>query len=519
MIRPTPQRNDAGAGDPAHYVIRVPALSNPSLPAAGERLSQKHAGAYYTPPDVAHALVAWAVRGDADRLLDPSCGDGRFIAAHPNSVGVDQDAVAAAQAAARAPSAAVYQADFFDWAASTTERFDCAVGNPPFIRYQTFKGAARARALALCTDHGVRFSGLTSSWAPFLVAAATRLIPGGRMAFVVPAEIGHAPYAAPLLEFLVAHFARVQVVAVRDKLFPDLSEDCWLLYADGYGGRTDYLTLTACDRFACMPRSPQSGTRVDVAEWRGVWNRRLRPYLIPQRARDAYATAVAYPGSARLGEFAAVGIGYVSGANDFFHLRPSTAERLGISPEFLRPTVRNGRALPAGVLTPEVVRAWQDADAPVLLLNLRRGQDLSDGVRRYLDSPAGQAARTAYKCRTRDPWYVVPDVRVPEYMLTYMAGRTASLVRNEAGATCTNAVHAVRVLDRARADALLPRWGSPLTQLSCEVEGHALGGGMLKLEPREAARVLLPAPAVASEDDTAVADGIAAMRRWRHYDA
>lgn len=56
------------------------------------------------------------------------------------------------------------------------------------------------------------------------------------MAFVVPAEVGHAPYAAPLLDYLVENFATVHVVAVREKLFPHLSEDCWLLFTDGHGG-------------------------------------------------------------------------------------------------------------------------------------------------------------------------------------------------------------------------------------------------------------------------------------------
>ena len=46
------------------------------------RLSRKQAGAYYTPDRVVSSLVRWAVREQADRLLDPSCGDGRFIAAH-----------------------------------------------------------------------------------------------------------------------------------------------------------------------------------------------------------------------------------------------------------------------------------------------------------------------------------------------------------------------------------------------------------------------------------------------------
>jgi hypothetical protein len=38
------------------------------------------------------------------------------------------------------------------------------------------------------------------------------------------------------------------------------------------------------------------------------------------------------------------------------------------------------------------------------------------------------------------------------------------------------------------------RLGSPFVQLSCEIEGHPLGGGMLKLEPREASQIALPGP-------------------------
>src|SRR3954453_10391962 len=107
----------------------------------------------------------------------------------------------------------------------------------------------RRCAMDLCSRLGAQFSGLSSSWAPFLVAAAGLLKRGGRMAFIVPAEIGHAPYAAPLLEYLVASFASVKVIAVREKLFPALSEDCWLLYCEGFGDTADVIEFTALDRF------------------------------------------------------------------------------------------------------------------------------------------------------------------------------------------------------------------------------------------------------------------------------
>jgi hypothetical protein len=451
-------------------------------------------------------------------MLDPACGDGQFLSAHRKSVGIEQNPHSAQAAIATAPWALVHEGDFFAWAAETRERFDCSAGNPPFIRYQSFKGDVRRRALKLCAQLGAGFTGLTSSWAPFLVATAGLLKPGGRMAFVVPAEIGHAPYAAPLLEYLVGAFKTVHIIAVREKLFPALSEDCWLLYAEGRGGAASHIDLTICDRFLPTSDRPKPTVRVDLTEWRTIWSRRLRPYLLPAEVRSLYSLAVGHPESRRLGDIASVGIGYVSGDNDFFHLRPSEAKRWKIPATFLHASLRNGRAMPPRQITKNTVRSWTRADEPVLLLRLKRGQDLPPSILAYLDSSAGLAARGGYKCRNRTPWYAVPDVQVPDYVLSYMAGRTASLVRNVAGVTCTNSVHAVRVRDHTAAAKLLPRWSSPFVRLSCEVEGHALGGGMLKLEPGEATRVLFPADCIGDHLDTGVVeDGIRTLHRWRHY--
>jgi adenine-specific DNA-methyltransferase len=481
-------------------------------------LCQKRSGAYFTPEDVARALVAWAVHSPWDRLLDPSCGDGQFLSAHPKSVGIEQNPHSAQAAILAAPWSLVHEGDFFSWATETPERFECAAGNPPFIRYQSFKGDVRRRALELCSRAGADFSGLASSWAPFLVATAALLKRGGRMAFVVPAEIGHAPYAAPLLEYLVGSFATVHVIAVREKLFPALSEDCWLLYAEGHGGRASHIDLTVCDRFKPTQARPKPTVRVDLTEWRTTWSRRLRPFLLPAQIRTLYGLAVSHPESRRLGDIAAVGIGYVSGDNDFFHLRPSDAKRWKIPATFLHASLRNGRSMPSEQITPATVESWTRADDAVLLLRLKRGQDLPASVRGYLDSSAGHAAREGYKCRNRKPWYAVPDVQVPDYVLSYMAGRTANLVRNGAGVTCTNSVHAVRVRDPVAAARLFPRWSTPFVRLSCELEGHALGGGMLKLEPREATRVLFPAECIADNADAdALDDGIRTLQRWRHY--
>ncbi len=484
---------------------------------ADDEVRKSH-GAYYTPDEVVRTLVCWAVRRPTDRMLDPACGDGRFLLAHStNSVGVEQDPLASALVHQRSPGSLIHEGDFFTWAAETSVRFDCAAGNPPFIRYQRFNGPVREAALRLCARHGALFSSLCSSWAPFLVATATLLRKGGRMAFVVPAEIGHAPYSKPVVEFFAKHFSHVQIVAVRRKLFPELSEDCWLLYADGYGESTNHVYFSPFVQFAYMPAPPKVRVRVGLGEWK-AWNHRFRPFFLTPEARELYRAISDDAAAVKLGRVARVGIGYVTGANDFFHLRPSVADRWGIPPTFLHPAVRNGKALEGRSITPSMVKRWCASDDPVLLLRIGRSDSLPRAIRRYLDSPDGLAARSTYKCRNRDPWYVVPDVTVPDAFLSYMSGEGPTLVRNTAGCVGTNSVHVVRMKGAARLSALQAAWSEPLTALSSELEGHPLGGGMLKVEPGEATRILVGERRSFSKTERAcIRESIDTMRRWRHY--
>ncbi len=478
---------------------------------------KKQLGAYYTPDVVVQSLVRWAVRKRGDRMLDPACGDGRFLIIHKNSVGVEQDSLAAAAVHERASGSLIHQGDFFSWAAETRERFECAAGNPPFIRYQRFTGSVREAALRLCEQLGAPFTSLTSSWAPFLVATASLLKPGGRLAFVVPAEIGHAPYAIPLLRYLMDHFGLVQVVAIRKKLFPELSEDCWLLYCEGFRRRTPTIKFSVLDCFERANRPPQSGELVSLAGW-ALWNFRLRPFVLSRDARDAYQCIASSPKSFRLHEAAKVGIGYVTGANEFFHVKPSVAARLSIPDRYLLATIRNARCLTSTAITMENIRSWKERDTPNFLLYVPKGEEPPGCIQAYLDSADGRAARQSYKCRSRHPWYTVPDVKVPDAFLAYMCGKSPALVRNEAGCVATNSVHVVRLKGVHCIQSLQQLWRSPLSALSCEIEGHPLGGGMLKLEPGEAARVVLSNDKKACRAATRYLDeGTKIMRQWRHY--
>ena len=316
---------------------------------------------------------------------------------------------------------------------------------------------------------------------------------------VIPVEIGHAAYARPVLKYVVENFGRTTLLTFKERLFPDLSQDTLLLLAEDKG-KSGNLFLADLESVADLthirtPANLAHATKIDrdaVVSGRTT----LSSYWISEEARSLYEKLSKSGLTKRLGDFAEVGIGYVTGGNGFFHLNKAEAKKQNITPAYLTPAVYRSRAL-GGLHFSK--RDWGEAEKggeAGYLLDLSGKKRLSKPVKTYIEKGEARGVHKAYKCRVRSPWYAVPHVYQPEGFLTYMSGLRPLLVANGAKAVTPNSLHAVRLHAQspfsARDLALL--WQTSLTSLSVELEGHALGGGMLKLEPSEAKNVLIANP-------------------------
>ncbi len=172
---------------------------------------RKARGAFFTPVELCDYLASWAIRRPTDQVLEPSCGEAAFLLssaarleqldAQPSSgllhgVELHDPSVAAARRllADLGWPANITQGDFF--AVEGRREYDAVIGNPPYIRYQDFNGAARAQSRAAALRAGVGLTALASSWAAFTVHAAEFLRPGGRLGLVLPGELLTVNYAA-----------------------------------------------------------------------------------------------------------------------------------------------------------------------------------------------------------------------------------------------------------------------------------------------------------------------------------
>ena len=96
-----------------------------------------------------------------------------------------------------------------------------------------------------------------------------------------------------------------------------------------------------------------------------------------------YDALAGLSGVRRFSEVGHAGIGYVTGANDFFHVRPTEAQFWGLPPQVLRVAVRKGEQLPPRQVDQRTVRSWLANDEAVLLLDLHGVGPLPARVREY----------------------------------------------------------------------------------------------------------------------------------------
>jgi hypothetical protein len=487
--------------------------SKQQLPSAGpEREALRQKGQFWTPAWVAEAMVAYVLADGAKELFDPAVGEGAFFRAtkrlgRVRLIGTELDPQALEQARSNGLSVAdLAHVEITDFVLRPPRGpFRAIVANPPYIRHHRLPAAVKAQLRLLGRSIlGVALDGRAGLHVYFLLRALQLLEKGGRLAFIMPADTCEGVFARPLWNWISSRYRLDAVVTFTGEASPFPTVDTnpviffirnmpptkAFLWAQCSEAETTALTQWVMSDLHLMSEPAIRVTKRDLAE--ALQTGLSRP---PSELREH---------EPRLGDFATVLRGIVTGANDFFFLTRTRARELRLPAEFLRPAIGRTRDAVREELTPSDLDALDAKGRPTLLLCLdnRPLHQFPPPVQEYIQYGETLNLPTRPVIAQRRPWYKMEQRAVPPILFAYLGRRNCRFIRNHAGVvplTCLLCVYPKRP-DAEFHDALWRILNHPRTIANLARVGKSYGSGAIKVEPRSLERLPLPVDLVEEAD-------------------
>ncbi len=293
--------------------------------------------------------------------------------------------------------------------------------------------------------------------------------------------------------------------------------------ADGTDESTEVLLAEGYEMTPAMPEiSIEWCASVDqcaelLNDWDnpGVWQRPLRgrskSMLMGKSCGQLIAKIQKEPHCQRLGDFARISIGIVTGANRYFVLDKADVAVTQLGSKCFR-QVLSKFGMTRGVrLTRDDLLDAADGGARCHLLHTD-GHETEDRMKDYLAKFPKELLASNRTFKKRAVWHQPDDGQIPDGFFPYMNHVGPRIVLNDARVTSTNTVHRVffePLLNSDYRKLVVISLMSTFSYLSAEVEGRTYGSGVLKFEPTEARNIkLLIPPDVRKETIHSVYDTI-----------
>ena len=464
--------------------------------------AEKLRGGVYTPEPMAEFILRWGINGSTDLdILEPSCGDGVFLeqlkksnSKYKSITAIEFDEIEAKKAGKiELRNSQVINDDFHTYCNNTLKRFDLIVGNPPYIRYQFFDRQQQVEAGDIFIKAGLKYSKLTNAWVSFVVGSSLLLKDkGGKIGFVLPAEILQVSFALQLRKFLAQFYNKINIISFEKLVFPNIQQEVVILLCEKNGTKDhniEHIQLKDASELRTLDtarlKSPQKKIDFNSNKWTF--------YFLEQEEIDFLENIAKKKNIPTLGKYADVEVGITTGSNDFFTVPLVTVEEYDLF-DYAKPMVGRSVQVNSVVFTDEDWEKNKYSKAKAHLLAFPDKQNLNNknGAVKYIAYGESLGIHKGYKTGIRDDWFVVPSLKISDALFIRRNNLYPRLIINEAEAYTTDTMHRVFVKKGTDIKALTASYYNSLSLAFTEVSGRSHGGGVLELMPNEAERILLP---------------------------
>jgi len=467
-----------------------------------EASAEKLRGGFYTPDPIASFILSWGINGSTNcDILEPSCGDGVFLEqikkhdfAYNSITGIELDEVEAEKSnAIDIKNMKIINTDFHTYCNHTKQRFDLVIGNPPYIRYQFFDRNQQVEAADIFIKAGLTYSKLTNAWVSFVVGSSLLLKEhGGKIGFVLPAEILQVSYALQLRKFIAQYFNNINIISFEKLVFPNIQQEVVLLLCEK--NNTDKHNIEHIElkdasdlKMLDMNRLKSPKKRIDFKSNKWTF------YFLEQDEIDFLETIAQRRNIPTLGKYANVEVGITTGSNDFFTVPLTTIEQYDLH-HYAKPMVGRSVQVNSVVFNHNdwEKNKFSKSKAHLLVFPEKQKLDQKNGAVRYIAHGENLGIHKGYKTGIREDWFVVPSLKISDALFIRRNNLYPRLIINEAQAYTTDTMHRVFLRPGTEIKAFTASYYNSLSLAFTEVCGRSHGGGVLELMPNETEKVLLP---------------------------
>lgn len=473
------------------------------------RESLREKGQFWTPEWVAQPMAEYVLSQQSDEIFDPAVGAGAFFLAAKRiakktgiKIGlsgreIDKSALKSAMdnGLTKCDLRNVILRDFI--LAPPRSKYKAIIANPPYVRHHRipFKMKAELKAFGLVTT-GKIFDGRAGLQLYFFIRCLERLEINGRLAFIVSADICEGVYAHKLWDWVKRNYCLDAVITFDESAtpFPALDTNPIIIFIRNSNPQNE-IGWARCIKPSkiALSRWIKSGfTRNDIE---GIYTER-------RSLEEAVGTGLSRPinldGNTkfRLGDFAKVMRGIVTGENSFFFLTKDRVKELGIPEEYWLKAVGRTRDIPGNELTNEVLRKLENTGRPTMLLSIgkTRYDDMPISLQKYLKYGEELGLDKKKLISTRSPWYRLETRKVPHFLFSYLGRRNSRFIINKAGIVPLTGFHCIYARNEIPSfiEKLRRVLNNPKTISNLKWVGKSYGGGAIKVEPRALEKLPLP---------------------------
>lgn len=464
---------------------------------------QKLRGAYYTPLQLADAMVGLFASENICSVLEPSCGDGVFLDSLNDTgmidrisiiqaVEIEKDEAEKVQIRyADKKNVEVCNEDFFDFfkRVQGKKSYDLILGNPPYIRYQYLKERQREIQSQILTDNGMKANKLINAWVAFMVACVQLLSEHGKIAFVIPAEILQVAYAEDLRLYLSNYLAKITLITFEQLVFPGIEQEVVVFIGekDECEKGIRIIEMENLEDFKILDIQKNGFQRVPHAKekWTKYFVSADEMQLIQQFRTDKRF--------AKFADYGLINVGITTGNNRYFSITEETSQKYQLEPATLPLIGRSSHA--HGIYFTETdwnINKQNGKRARLINFPDIPFEDYADGYKKYIEFGEQNKENEGYKCSIRERWYIVPSVWIPDAFFLRRNNLYPKFVLNRCGAVSTDTMHRIKFNADVEPENILLAYYNSVSFAFTEICGRSYGGGVLEILPGEMGNILLP---------------------------